>query len=216
MKNTQINVLVGLTIVFFVIVLLIQGHSIGLQNSWSAFSYVVTGVSFTLLIWERLLWRWKIFHPWLTARPNLIGTWRGELHSSWVDPIKKEGRGAIEVYLVIRQTYSTINVRLFSAQSGSVSLSASIVTDGEGMSTLAVVYRNTPSVLLRVGSPINHGGMLLYVRGTPVHQLDGEYWTDRDTKGEVKFVARCKALSHDFEQARSLDYINHGERSRTA
>jgi hypothetical protein len=205
MTSTQIKVLVGLVVGIWVVVLLVQGHPVPLDYL-KAFSYVVTGVSFALLLWERWLWSWKGFRPWLTTRPDLRGTWKGHLISNWVDPHTKEGRGQIETYLVIRQTYSTIDVRLLTAESGSVSLSANVVADGEGMNTVAVVYRNTPRALLRERSPIGHGGMLLYVRGTPVHQLDGEYWTDRQTKGELTLRLRSGELCHDFAQAQKTRY----------
>jgi hypothetical protein len=142
----------------------------------------------------------------LTTRPDLRGTWKGTLQSNWVDPVTNQSRGAIDIYLVIRQTYSKVDVRLFSAESSSVSLSSNIFADNAGLYTLAITFRNTPTVLRRTGSPISHGGMLLYVRGTPIHQLDGEYWTDRSTKGELMFSAKTAAISHDFGQATRLTY----------
>ena len=175
-------------------------------SSLFSFSYVVTGVSFALLFWERWLWSWRVFRPWLTNRPDLRGTWKGHLVSNWIDPITKQGRGEIDAYLVVRQTYTTIDVRLLTAESGSISLSANIVADGEGIHTVAVVYRNTPRALLRERSPIGHGGMLLYVRGIPIHQLDGEYWTDRQTKGELTLRLRSSELRHDFDQAQKAHY----------
>lgn len=120
--------------------------------------------------------------------------------------LTEQGRGEIEAYLVIRQTFSTVDARLHTAESLSVSLSANIVADGECIHTLAVVYQNTPRALLREHSPIGHGGMLLYVRGIPVHQLDGEYWTDRGTKGELTLALRSSDLIHDFGQAQNAHY----------
>lgn len=206
MKTIQIWTLVRLVVVISAIVLLAQGHAVPLDY-FKAFSYVVSGVSFALLLWERWLWSWWLFRPWLTTRPDMRGTWKGDLVSSWVDPVTKQGRGEIEAYLVIRQTYSTIDVRLLTAESGSISLSASIVDDSQGVNTLAVVYRNTPRVLLRSRSPIGHGGMLLYLSGSPVHQLHGEYWTDRNTKGELTLGARSREHFHDYDQAAKAAYI---------
>jgi hypothetical protein len=39
------------------------------------------------------------------------------------------------------------------------------------------------------------------VRGTPIHKLDGEYFTERLTKGEMEFTARSDKEAHDFGQA---------------
>ncbi len=205
MTSTQIKVLIGLVVVIWVVVLLVQGHPVPIDYL-KAFSYSVTGVSFSLVLWERWLWSWAVFRPWLTNRPDLRGTWKGHLESNWVDPNTKQGRGQIEAYLVIRETYSALDVRLLTAESSSVTLSANIIADSEGIHTAAIVYRNTAKALLRDRSPMGHGGMLLYVRGLPVHQLDGEYWTDRGTKGELNFRLRSGELCHDFDQAQQGDY----------
>jgi hypothetical protein len=45
-----------------------------------------------------------------------------------------------------------------------------------------------------------------YVRGTRVHQLDGEYWTDRGTKGELTLALRSSGLCHDFAEAQNAKY----------
>jgi hypothetical protein len=205
MTNIQLKVLIGLVVVIWAVVLVAQGHHVPLDYL-KAFSYSVTGASFALVLWERWLWSWRIFRPWLTTRPDLRGTWKGHLISDWIDPNTKQGRGQIEGYVVIRQTYSNTDVRLLTAESGSVSLSATIFADNVGIQTLAVVYRSTPRILLRERSPIGHGGMLLYVRGTPVHQLDGEYWTDRATKGEITLTFRSSKCYHDYTQAQSGRY----------
>jgi len=185
--------------------LIVQGQHVPLDYL-KAFSYAVTGVSFGLLMWEQWLWSWWVFRPWLTTRPDLRGTWKGILVSSWVDPVTRLGRGEIEVYLVIRQTYSALDVRLLTAESSSISLSASIIEEGQGVYTLAVTYRSTPRILLRQRSPISHGGALLSVRGAPAHQMDGEYWTDRNTKGELRFAALSDSQFHDFDEASKAPY----------
>lgn len=199
MTDIQLRTLAVLVVVIWVVVLVVQGRPISLE-SLRPFSYVVSVVSVALLLWERWLWKWHIFRPWLTIRPDLRGTWKGQLTSDWKDPYTNQPRGAVEVYLVIWQTFSTISVRLFSVESSSVSLSGSILEE-VGVQVLAITYRNTPTILRREVSPINHGGMLLSIRGHPIHQLDGEYWTDRHTKGEVTFAAHTKEISDDFVQA---------------
>src|SRR5438477_619196 len=130
MTTTQLKVLIGLVVVIWALALIAQGQPVPLDYL-KAFSYAVTGVSFALLLWERWLWSGRLFRPWLTTRPDLRGTWKGWLASDWVDPVTKQGRGDIECYLVIRQTFSTLDLRLLTEESGSISLSANIVADGE-------------------------------------------------------------------------------------
>ena len=97
-------------------------------------------------------------------------------------------------------------VRLVTLESGSGSLSANLFADSEGLFTLASTYRNTPRISVREHSPISNGGMLLHVRGKPIHRLEGEYWTDRQTKGEMEFTARSEKLAEDFQQAQGFQY----------
>jgi hypothetical protein len=202
MTNTQIKVLVGLVFGMTALVLLIQGQPPS-KEWFHSFSWVVTGVAFALLLWDKWAWTWRGLR-WLSKRPDLRGTWKGNIKSDWEDPVAQQRRAAIEIYVVVRQTFSTLDVRLFSAESTSQSLSANIVTDAVGLHTVAVTYLNTPSVLHLEHSPIGHGGMLLGVRGDGrIHQLDGKYWTDRKTKGEVKLTQRSKTVCHDFTQAKA-------------
>jgi hypothetical protein len=128
MTSNQIKVLIGLVVVIWAVTLLVQGHPVPLDYI-KAFSYAVTGVSFALVLWNKWLWSWKIFRPWLTTRPDLRGTWKGNLVSNWVDPITRQGRGEIEAYLVIRQTFSTVDARLHTAESFAVSLSADTINE---------------------------------------------------------------------------------------
>jgi SMODS-associating 2TM, beta-strand rich effector domain len=121
--------------------------------------------------------------------------------SNWAAPAHEASAAPIEAYVVIRQTYSSIDARLFSLEMSSASLSASIVSDAVGLHVLFVIYRSEPKVLLRAKSPIHYGGMLLSIRGDPARKLDGEYWTDRETKGSVAFLDRAKQTSYEFNDA---------------
>jgi|SRR5215469_4064542 len=125
----------------------------------------------------------------------------GTLASDWVDPQTNQRREPIEVYYVIRQTYSTIDVRMLTAESASESLSGNVFSDKVGLYKFAVTYRNIPRLLERTRSPVHHGGTLLNVIGSPIHKLDGEYWTDRATGGELTFTKRTRKLVHDYDEA---------------
>jgi hypothetical protein len=200
LTSNQIRMLVGLGVVLWALVLVFQGQPLS-AHMLAPFSYVVTGLSAAVVLWERWLWAWPIFRGWLNKRPNICGTWKGTLRSDWRAPDTKQGLDPIEVFLVIRQTYTTIDVRLFSHESSSISLSGNIFTDSAGVCSLAVTFRSTPRILKRDRSPVKHGGMLVSLVGSPVHKIDGEYWTDRATKGEVTFSARTRGTAHDFEEA---------------
>jgi SMODS-associating 2TM, beta-strand rich effector domain len=202
LTNLQIKILVGCVLLVLVVVSLVQGHALEPTDLVSASSYVVTALGFVLLLWDRWLWSWSVFHFWLSKRPDLRGTWKGELISDYTNSATNQRN----VFLMIRQTNSTIDVRLFSAESSSVSLSGELTSDKAEVNTLIITYRNEPQLFKREHSPISYGAMLLNVRGDKVYRLDGYYWTDRSTRGEVKFTMRSKEKSHDFEQAAKLNY----------
>ena len=197
--------LVGLGVVLWALVLIFQGQALS-AHMLAPFSYVVTGLSVAVVLWERWLWAWPIFRGWLNKRPDIRGTWKGTLRSDWREPDTKQGLDPIEVFLVIRQTYTTIDVRLFSRESSSISLSGNIFTDSASVCTLAVTFRSTPRILKRDRSPVKPGGMLVSLVGSPIHKLDGEYWTDRATKGEVTLSVRTRATAHDFEEGTKLGF----------
>ena len=205
LTENQLKTLVGVAVVIWAGVLVIQRQPVSL-HSLAPFSYVVTGLSIVLVLWERWLWAWPVFRPWLNSQPDLRGTWKGALLSDWIDPQTNQHPGPREVYYVIRQTYSTIDVRMLTVESVSESLSGNVFADKVGVYKLAFTYRNIPRLLERARSPVHHGGSLLSLIGAPIHKLDGEYWTDRATAGELTFTVRTKKIVHDFEEATRQEF----------
>lgn len=202
-SNSQIKFAVSLTVVLLVGALYLQGQSI-IKPSVHALSWITTIVVSALFVWNKWLWACKPFYR-LSKMPDVRGTWKAELNSLWKNPATGQIRGKIEVYLVFRQTLSNLDMRLFSVESSSVSLSASIVTDGEGVHTIAATYRNEPSPEHLSHSPMSHGAALLNVRGeSVVAQIDGKYWTDRNSMGALVMTERSREVATSFDNARLL------------
>jgi len=63
------------------------------------------------------------------------------------------------------------------------------------------VYRNEPRQGMRERSPIHHGAFLLRVGGNPATSLEGEYWPDRRTSGEMATLGRRKKAFETFADA---------------
>jgi hypothetical protein len=82
-----------------------------------------------------------------------------------------------------------------------VSLVAVLEGRGDGVPRVTSIYENLPGVLIQDRSRIHHGALLLEVHGVPVNRLDGWYWTDRDTEGEVVLEQRTRRLFSSFEEA---------------
>lgn len=164
-------------------------------------STIVTVLGLLLLAFDKWLWRFRLLHPWFVDRPYIRGTWKGRLTSQWIDPKTNHPLGPIDAYLVVRQTFSSIHLRLITRQSSSESFANNIPKEPDGVYKIASIYRNTPKIANRVISEIHHGGVILQVLGDPVHALEGHYWTDRGTLGELRFVEKSEKLYFDFDSA---------------
>ena len=85
------------------------------------FIYAIIYVLFTT--WA---WRWRMFSGWLIPFPDLEGTWRGTVVSTWRDPETGQAPPPIEAMLVIRQKFDSISCTLFTAESESQSNAAAL------------------------------------------------------------------------------------------
>ncbi len=106
-------------------------------------------------------------------------------------------------YLVIRQTSTTVDVRLITDESESRSTFGQ-VSSGSEPPTLDYLYLNEPMSSLRDRSPIHHGSASMKIVGRPASRLTGHYWTDRDTRGELDMKWHKKETADDFESSERL------------
>jgi hypothetical protein len=160
-------------------------------------------------IFEGWLWRWSPFHAvGLISTPVVIGTWRGELESFWVDPETGERPAVKIVYLTIGQTATTVAVRLLTNQSVSEQLSGMVTKVDSGYPVISYNYRNTPDLTFRENnvSPIHYGGAVVEILGDPATGLKGWYWTDRNSRGEFKFHEHSPDTAQTFGQAQQLAF----------
>ncbi len=139
-------------------------------------------------------------HP---AVPDLRGTWKGRIESSWHDP--KTGRGVppIEAYYVIRQAGSVLRIRLLTRDARSDLLVGRVFVDTDGQPVVTGVYRNEPGPVPGEGSPVHHGAILVGVKDG---RLQGTYWTDRDTHGTLRFTGWRRGLAREFAKAAAAEY----------
>ena len=107
-SNGQIKFAAFLAVVLLAGALYLQGQSV-LKFSLNSLSWIISIVAFSLLVWNKWLWGFKILYP-LSKTPYVRGTWRAELNSFWKDPVTGQTRGKIELYLVFRQTFSSLDI----------------------------------------------------------------------------------------------------------
>lgn len=162
-------------------------------------------VSLFVLAFDHILWRIPRIGRRLSKRPDIRGTWRGRLASGWEDPRTGERIPPDpEVYLVVRQTFWSVNAHLLTKESKSCSTTAIIEDDGCDQYQLVAQYRNTPRASVRDRSEVHHGSFKLDIGGEPVDRLEGYYWTDRNTMGEFGFDKRSLRLVDSYAHAQAL------------
>ena len=203
LSRLHISSFVGLTIAAWLLGLWLQGIPVLSAEFVKPFSAVVGVITILVTLFNKYMWSWKIFKGWYVRRPDLRGTWKVELKSSWVNPEAGEVIAPIYGYAVIRQSLTFLSVRLMTKKSRSILVAHSIEQqEDDNLFKLVGAYRNEPKIELQgVRSEIHHGSFALDIHGSPVYSLEGHYWTDRATKGGMKLSNREKKLYDTYEQA---------------
>jgi hypothetical protein len=155
-----------------------------------AITHVSTTISINIILWMVFIawgWKLKIFYPWLVQFPNLSGDWEGTIKSNW----KEKELEPIPIEVSITQNFFNVQVRIKTKESRSYSIGASFDIDNErGFQQLFYTYLNTPKAGVRERSEIHYGSTILNFDGFKVTKMDGEYWTDRETTGEITLTKK--------------------------
>jgi len=198
MKNIRKEILVWIQLVSFVAIwaAVLFFSRTSLKIEWEAIKKlpdVVTIYVLLVLIFTNWAWRLPIFKGWLVPFPDLQGTWKGTLQSTWIDPATSQKIQPKDVMLVIKQTFSNISCVMYTDESNSFSNTAQINQDDDsGIFRLSYNYTNRSKANVRDRSVIHDGAAILKVITEPEKSLEGEYQTSRKTTGDisVKFISK--------------------------
>ncbi len=207
MKNTR-----TIISVFLAVAAIVWWGSLWLRNVpvssafFAPFASVVSALAGLALLLDKCLWRQTIFQKWLVSRPDLRGTWKVDLQSSWIDPTTGEAVGLVECYMGVSQTLTKLQCHLMTPESESWFVAESIVDSPNDHGYQIVgVYRNKPRMEIRAErSSIHYGALLLDTHGEnslrPT-ELIGEYWTDRKTTGSLHIYNRQEIEYTNYQAA---------------
>lgn len=204
MKNIrqEVGIWVQLILIVGIWVAILHVSEIGLVINWEAIKKLPDVVTLYLLLhifFTKWAWRWRIFQGWLVPFADLQGTWLGTLQTTWRNPDTNDIPGPIEVTVVIRHTFSTISVVMFTSESMSYSTAASISeADDSGLTRLSYTYTNTPRVGVRDRSIVHDGATVLRIIRKPDRRLEGEYWTTRKSTGDLQLKYESAACAEGF------------------
>ena len=181
MKEQQkkfITLFAWCVVVLFVVRCLISLKSIISGVSlYDMYGYASEAIGVAVILaatYEKILWR---INP-LEKTPKLARHYSGTLKSNY-DNIERTGT------LIVKQTLLSVHVKLVTDESKSKSLSASI-DEILGEAQLTYCYLNTPKSEFRNRSEIHYGTAILTITE---EKLEGQYYTDRKTVGDMYFVA---------------------------
>jgi len=201
-SSIQTWTIIGFTAAIW-LALLITGVVKGGAGALWDLSNVFPGVLLAVALYERWGWRLPFLHPHVVGQPIIAGTWRGDLESMWENDAH-ERTPVKTVYLTIRQTLATVYVRLVTNESASDQMAGAVKKVDNGIWVVSYTYTNTPDIDRRKGSPPHLGGALLKIYGDPAKRIEGEYWTDRDSKGKLSMTAHVPAIAQSFRDAEAL------------
>lgn len=206
LSRLHISSFIALTIIVWLIALWAQGMPVLSIEFLKPFGIVVGAITLCITLFNQYAWSWKIFQGWYVKRPDLRGTWELELKSNWINPETKSPIPPIHAYASIRQTLTSLSIRVMTKESKSKLIAHSIEEEDDGIFRLAAIYRNEPKIELQGDrSEIHHGSFSIETHGSPVDLMEGHYWTDRGTKGSMTFSNRRKEILDTYEQA-STEY----------
>ncbi len=200
--SLHLKALFWLAVVAWALLLLIDGQPLT-TNLLKPSSLVLSSLIAIITVFEKWAWRIPLLHPWFVRTPNLIGAYKGEINSHWINPATGTRLQPIPAFLVIRQTLSNIHIRLYTTESESCSVLGSFIESPDGNHELLYTYRNEARLDIRPRSPIHYGGARLAISGGTGH-IHGSYWTDRQTVGEMSFTHISKQTPHSFQEGEAL------------
>lgn len=191
MKNIKTKaflwILVALSIITFVVLHKFNGvENIEIKEVFGMISKIITIDSLVILIFSKYLWKYKIFKNWLVLIPDLSGTWKGYIYSSWEDPLTGKKPDRIPVILTINQSLFNISCVMRTSEMKSHSFICNFIIDGENqVRRLAYMYDSIPKQNVKDRSP-QHFGSAVYDLIENDKKLLGEYWTGRKTTGSIE------------------------------
>ena len=91
---------------------------------------------------------------------------------------------------------------MHTKESSSFSMAASFhIDDDSDAKSISYVYTNTPRVSVRDRSVVHDGAAVLRVITATELRLEGEYWTNRKSTGEMNLTRSSTKLVDGFQES---------------
>lgn len=162
---------------------------------------VVTVDLFFIILFSKWGWKFKIFRGWLVPYPNLNGSWVGHIYSNWINPDTGQLPAPIPTMLTVKQTFFNISCVIFTGEMKSYSfLEGFVIHPERQLKQLSYVYTSKPSLSVSDRSSPHDGAVLFDIVEKPKLKLNGRYWTDRKTTGEINLEFESKKILEELPE----------------
>jgi hypothetical protein len=189
-EKNYIWIFIGFSILLYLVFLFI--FSIlekNLLNYFKPIPIVVTIDLILVYLFSNFIWKWNFLYSWLVPFPNLNGTWKGVVKSTWVDPKTNKRLNPIPVILTIKQTFLSISCVMRTQEMESRSFIGSFIIDADNqLLQLVYSYTSFPKQIVANRSNQHFGTVIFNIINAEIQELRGEYWTDRKTTGTIELV----------------------------
>lgn len=180
---------------FFILLKLKEEQTVNFINVLKLLPKVVTIDVLVIGLFSGFLWKLRIFKGWLVPFPNLNGTWKGQINSTWIDPQTNERPAPIPAIVTIKQSFFKISCVMRTAEMTSRSNISDFILDKDNqMKRLMYSYDSNPLQTVKERSPQHCGTMVFDIIEKPKRKLVGEYWTGRKTTGHIEVTFWKKEL----------------------
>lgn len=200
MKNIKINyflyLILGVSIIaFFILVKIKHVEEINLKSIIDLLPTVISIDVVFVAIFSSYLWKLKFLKDWLIPFPDLNGTWKGQINTTWNDPLTQERPEPIPAILTIKQSFSNISCVMRTAEMTSRSIVSDFVLDKDNqVKRLFYSYDSNPIQTVKERSPQHCGTVVFDIVENSKIVLKGEYWTGRKTTGDIELTFWKKEL----------------------
>ena len=205
LERLHITVFLAVAALVWLVFLLMQSTPVTLAHA-QPFTTVISVLVLFGFAFEHWLWRQRFLNGWFVKRPDLRGTWRVELKSSYVRLDTGERLPMIVCYMGVKQTLSKLQMHLMTPESESWFIADHIrpSANADGFQVIGV-YTNEPNVHLRNDriSEMHQGAMIAETHGSGLRpsSLTAKYWSDRKTTGTMEFTTRVDEVFTRFSDA---------------
>ncbi|MCK5521929.1 MAG: hypothetical protein KAI83_02230 [Thiomargarita sp.] len=189
-EKHYIWILIGFSILIYLVILFL--FPIVEKTRLNYLKPVPTVVTIDLILvylFSNFIWKWNLLYSWLVPFPNLNGTWKGVIRSTWVDPKTNKRLNPIPVILTIKQTFLSISCVMRTQEMESRSFIGSFRIDADNqLLQLVYSYASVPTKIVENRSTQHFGTIIFNIINDETQELRGEYWTDRKTTGAIELA----------------------------